>query len=413
MNITILNPADQPSGKYRILQWFENCFDNPSYDHCRLVSAFARVRPFYKLESQVSSWKSTGKTIEAIFGIDLQGTSRQALEYALSTFDKTFVVNARDSTFHPKMYMFFGKSEATIYYGSSNFTVGGLETNFEGGIILDFNIQTNQDAFMQAENIFLSLLPKNLSCSKELTHNVLMQLQNSNVLLDESLRKIGKERIQAVSKALESAGDDILSKTFDSYKTYPAKPIPKEVMNSKNASTHGTKSLVNALTSGAPIVSGLIIQIAPHKNGEIHLSKIAINQNPSFFGFPFSGKTIPKKATNTPYPQRTPDPVVNIEVYDDRGALAHIEHLYKLNTIFYTKKSEIRITITPHILKALEYEGDENYPILVISESSDSSYDYDMAFYAHGSSNYSTLIGMCNQELPSGGKPVSRKMGWF
>ncbi|HWR22839.1 MAG TPA: hypothetical protein VN366_05110, partial [Feifaniaceae bacterium] len=87
MEVTILNPANQPSGKFRILQWLEDCFSNPAYSHCQFVVAFAHAIPFYKLEPQISSWKASGKTMESIFGIDLQGTSRQALEYALNAFD--------------------------------------------------------------------------------------------------------------------------------------------------------------------------------------------------------------------------------------------------------------------------------------------------------------------------------------
>lgn len=413
MDIRILNPASQPSGEFRILQWLEDCFANQNYSHCQFVVAFAHAIPFYKLGLQISNWKLAGKTIEAIFGIDLHGTSRQALDYALSTFDRTYIVNTRASTFHPKLYIFYGESEATVYYGSSNFTVGGLETNFEGGIILRLDLPEDKSILGQAENTFASLLPEKLSCSVKLTPEILIRLQNSKVLLDESLPRRGKANGETVCRALKNAGDNSLADVFGSYKAKPAKTIPKAMMSAKDETKKGTKALTKSLIARTTIVSGLIMQIAPHKNGEIHLSKIAVDQNPSFFGFPFSGKTTPKKASNAAYPQRVPDPIVNIEVYDNAGKLVHSESLYNLNTIYYTAKSEIRITITPSILSGLSIESSDEYPILVMSESLETSCDYDMTFYAPGSTEYITYASMCNQQLPSGGKSTSRKMGWF
>ena len=161
------------------------------------------------------------------------------------------------------------------------------------------------------------------------------------------------------------------------------------------------------------IVEGLVMLITPHYNGDILLSKIAVNQNPSFFGFPFTGHTTPKLASNPTYPQRDPDPVVNIYVYDSSDALVKTELKYSLNTVYYELKSEIRITITPDILSGLSSSGSTDYPILVMSISEDPSCNYDLIFYSYGSTAYNSYLLLCDQSLPSGGKAISRKMGWF
>lgn len=154
--------------------------------------------------------------------------------------------------------------------------------------------------------------------------------------------------------------------------------------------------------------------MTPHYNGEILLSKIAVDQNPTFFGYPFTGMTVPKKAGNPTYPQRVPDPIVNIYVYDNTGALVNTATNYPLNTIYYAKKSEIRITITPSILSALNVAAiTTNYPILVMTTSTIIGCDYELSFYAPGSAIYNDYLSVCNQSLPSGGKPISRKMGWL
>ena len=78
------------------------------------------------------------------------------------------------------------------------------------------------------------------------------------------------------------------------------------------------------------------------------------------------------------------------------------------------KKSEIRITITPSILSALNVAAiTTNYPILVMTTSTIIGCDYELSFYAPGSAIYNDYLSVCNQSLPSGGKPISRKMGWL
>ena len=108
----------------------------------------------------------------------------------------------------------------------------------------------------------------------------------------------------------------------------PARSIPKNVMVSaassagilltspqkgnSHPSVSSTGITPNSATPIAPtimpvITNGLVIQVTPHHNGEIHLSKIAVNQNPTFFDYPFTGMTVPKKAGNPTYPQRVPE----------------------------------------------------------------------------------------------------------
>jgi len=160
------------------------------------------------------------------------------------------------------------------------------------------------------------------------------------------------------------------------------------------------------------VINGFVIQIVPHHNGEILLSKVAINQNPTFFGFPFTGATTSKKSGNPSYPQRVPDPIVNIRVFDSKGNLIKTELNYALNTIYYTKKSEIRITITPSILSGLTAPPNA-YPLLVMRESTIIGCDYDLDFYSAGSIDYNNYLAICNQSLPSGGKSIARRMGWI
>src|SRR5207244_789767 len=139
----------------------------------------------------------------------------------------------------------------------------------------------------------------------------------------------------------------------------------------------------------------LVMQVRPHHNGEIFLSKRAIDQDPAFFGWPFIGRSTPKKSTNPSYPQRVPDPVVDIRVINAAGAELARHDRWALNTVYYSTKHEIRITVPPSVCRALP-----DFSILVMRLGA--SIDYEMDFYMPGSADYTTYLNTCNQTMPSG-----------
>lgn len=148
--------------------------------------------------------------------------------------------------------------------------------------------------------------------------------------------------------------------------------------------------------------TALVIQIAPHHNGEVFLSKIAVNQNPSFFGFPFAGRTT-KKSGAPGYPQRLPDPVVDITVYDAGGNVSLVKSAYGLNTVFYETKGEIRITISPDIREAIQ-----PYSILHMQPGV-GAVDYTMDIYNPGSPRYNALLASCKPIVGDGRIPQQPK----
>lgn len=430
--IQIIKPIDQPTGDNRLLDWLNSNFEDRRYNIFKCLVAFAKIRPFYKLHENIVNWNHMGNKCEAIIGIDHKGTSYQALQYVLSNFEKSYILHTEHSTFHPKLYIFSGPENATVYYGSSNFTSGGLETNFEGGMILELNLPLDNSIYEQLLLCYTTLLPSEITCTSPLTSDLLNRMYNEGLLLDETVRKTKMKNSSTATTS--TTGESSKNKLFGAFHTKPPKSVPKSIvlsasesagiiLNPPPVSAHTSEykpaeDLIESDSSATPVtvpllIDGLVMQVAPHYNGEILLSKIATNQNPSFFGYPFTGQTTPKKSSNPTYPQRDPDPIVNIFVYDSHGSLVKTEFNYNLNTVFYEAKAEIRITITPSILQSLDFDGGINYPIMVMQNSEVEDCDYDLYFYAQGSIEYNNYLSICNQTLPSGGKPVARKMGWI
>jgi hypothetical protein len=401
----ILNPNDQPTGKWRLINELRASLSDPDFDTLRIAVAFAKTGPLYRLQPEIEAWRKQKKVIEGIFGIDHCGTSRQALEFALAKFSKVRLLHFDGRfTFHPKMYLFSGPKRCRFYIGSHNLTVGGTETNWESGTRMDLILPEDNDARLEAGTAWDALL----SMSVELTKSLLNHFDGLGKLLNETKlprRKSGEAKASEADTTLLPAGA-----TWPKLVIKPPSPLPKSLFAPK-AKSVATPSIRPAKPrkSKTPPAEALVIQIVPHHNAEVLLSKIALNQNPDFFGWPFTGRTTPKKAGNLSYPQRTPDPIINLTVYGACATpLVHMPR-FALNTVFYEKKSEIRITVGPEVLKNTPESS-----ILVMRQAPpDSDYDYDFEIYTPDHPQFVSYLEVCNQTLPTGGKKSARRMGWL
>ncbi len=349
----------------------------------------------------LGTWKKAGKSTQAIFGLSHKGTSQQALKLSLKLFDEVFVCFPGSiSTFHPKIYLFAGEARAVLFYGSHNLTSGGTETNFEAGIKVKLTLPDDRDLLDQANASINSLLPPACLITRRLDQALLARLIAEELVFDEAkpVARFGKP-----TKKSKTSGAALFPAVFPK----PPMAVPPGLL----AKTIGKalKPKIKAPPKASVVIPSeeLAIQIVPHRNGEVFLSKTAVNQNPTFFCFPFTGETIPKKGSNKAYPQREPDPIVDVAIFDSTGAKVIQNTAFPLNTVFYDKKGEIRITVSPDLSHKIA-------PFSVLHmRMGDGSCDYYFEIYNPGSKRHEDLLASCDQILPSGGAAQSRKMGWL
>jgi hypothetical protein len=414
VRVSFLRPIDQFDGTRRFLQEFKDALQAFQYEDLLISVAFAKSGPLLRVGSLIKEWRDAGKRVKAIFGVDMNGTSKQALEFALEAFDEVYVTHSTShSTFHPKFYLFYGDAEALCIHGSHNLTVGGTETNFEGGTIINMDRPADEPAFQGALSCWTSLMPAVCDMTRRLDVGLLDELVRGAFVIDEAVKP---SRSSAVETSSDGSSQEGITKASPFPRSYPKppSPLPKDALEviakvgSKKAAKKAAKKKA-PLGAVAKVVASeaLVIQIVPHPNGEVFLSKLAINQQPTFFGYPFTGRTIPKRSSNPSYPQREPDPVVNITVFDRRGNVALSKLGFNLNTVFYELKAEIRITFSPDLLKVIQ-----PFSVMVMRQTKE-AHDYDIEIFNPGSTRYDDYLAACNQTLPSGGAAQSRKMGWL
>jgi len=364
------------------------------FNDFRLIVAYAKSGPLLRLEDLLGKWRASGKTARAILGIDQLGTSCEALELALELFDKVYVTQESGLTFHPKIYVFRGPKHADAFVGSNNLTVGGTEKNFEAAIHLELDLPNDSTTLNTLLDCWREPLPKHCPSTRKLDEKELRRLVAHGLVISERamrLRKI-KDDDAAVGRGSKGSGPGLQVK--------PESPLPKKAV--ARATPHTIAATKGPMVKAA---RGFAIQIKPHHNGEIFLSVSAALQNPAFFGWPFKGKTIPKKAGNPAYPQRSPDPIVNISVFASNYALILMLAKYALNTVYYATKSEIRITAAPLVGIVPDYS-------VMIMEPGDDDIDYEITIHAPQSPEYPKWMQACNQQMPGGGQSP-RKFGWF
>lgn len=383
---SLLRPLDQPTSARRLLHDLEAALDDDRFTGFRLIVAYAKSGPLRHLHPRLTDWRRAGKTVEAVLGIDQRGTSLEALRLALDLFDRTYITHQRASTFHPKLYLFTGPEHARAFVGSNNLTVGGTETNYEAAIAIEFDLPADADDLAAFDDAWTALLPPACPATRLLDGAALDRLVTDGFVVDERAMRKGWPQGDAVSSGT------VRDQLFPGVRVLPERPLPPRGSATGNEPRREARRLA--------------IQIKPHHNGEILLSVTAVMQNPSFFDWPFTGRTTPKKRGNPSYPQRVPDPIANVAVYGAARSLALTLNYYRLNTVYYEKKREIRITAAPLVSIVPDYS------IMILERSDVEGVDYEINVHRPDSPDHRIWLARCDQRMPGGGR-AARRFGWL
>lgn len=120
--------------------------DSPEYHTLNIIVAFAKNSGVLRIKDSLERFRNRGGVVNAYLGVDLGGTSYEALTALRLHTDSLNVIHAEKAqTFHTKIYQFLGDSNGLIVVGSHNLTGGGLWTNFESSIHIYLNGANEND----------------------------------------------------------------------------------------------------------------------------------------------------------------------------------------------------------------------------------------------------------------------------
>ena len=101
--------------------------------------AFVSTGGINNIIDQLTAFKARGGAIRLYVGVDLNGTSKEALEKLIELEIESFIVfSPNNIIYHPKIYAFEGDTTRAVI-GSSNLTESGLFQNIESSVCVNLN----------------------------------------------------------------------------------------------------------------------------------------------------------------------------------------------------------------------------------------------------------------------------------
>jgi len=168
------------------------------YNRLTIVVAFAKNSGVLRLKAELEQFKANGGTITAFVGVDLQGTSYEALKNLASLCNSLYVVHSEDSvtTFHPKIFLLESDTKIWISVGSNNLTGGGLWTNFESSICQEHIIGTPEcDLILKPfSELIEQYLDADNGCSRKITsEDDINELLGAGYIVNEAKQQIAAQ----------------------------------------------------------------------------------------------------------------------------------------------------------------------------------------------------------------------------
>lgn len=158
--------------------------------------AFVQESGLSRLVPSINELQSRGGEVRGAFGIDHNGTSREALELIEETLDQATIVSTESNiTYHPKVYAFEAEDRRIVVIGSPNVTRNGLFRNFELSTVLFLDLEENRDLEIwgEIEAVLDSFLDPSNPNVQPLTQELIGQLSEDGAIPQEGDHRGGSD----------------------------------------------------------------------------------------------------------------------------------------------------------------------------------------------------------------------------
>lgn len=208
--------SDLTTGDYII-----NTLDNNSYTSFNAFVAFVSLSGINNIVDQLITFQQKGGLIRIYLGVNLNATSKEALEKLLELNIETYVIYSPNSIiYHPKIYVFEGNEINRAVIGSSNLTQSGLFQNVEASVCIDFesNDENGSEFLADIYDHFNSIINNENPSCQLLTQEVLEILIESKVVLPEGIVREKNNKIKKEYGTKESKLNTRLLELFGKLK---------------------------------------------------------------------------------------------------------------------------------------------------------------------------------------------------
>lgn len=199
--------------------------DSPDYHTLNIVVAFAKNSGVLRIKDAFERFRERGGIVNTYVGVDMGGTSYEALVALLLHTDSLNIVHSENSqTFHPKIYQFLGKDKGLIVIGSHNLTAGGLWTNFESSVLIPLDGASTSSALIMGLEDYIGQLAslKDSFISISAQEDIDKLLQNGYVF-----KEVAEQVERLKTKTENKSGERLFGNGISAKMPYIAKYKPK------------------------------------------------------------------------------------------------------------------------------------------------------------------------------------------
>lgn len=289
----LAHDSDVTAGNFII-----NSLESENYNSFNAFIAFVSTGGLKNLIDQLLAFKEDGGEIKLYLGVDLNATSKEALEQLLENEIESYVVYSPNNIiYHPKIYAFEGDETKRAIIGSSNLTESGLFQNIEASVCVDFDSDDeNGNQFLSdIYDHFNAVINQEHPSCQRLTAEVLEILVESKVVLPEAVNRAKSNKINKEFGQKEAKVNARLHELFGKVKTKrPPKGFKKSATQKEYSKRAGSNEVdiveeTIVLNTGSMWIQGGMMTSAARnilglsKKGKLSNGNL-INGSVSFFG---------------------------------------------------------------------------------------------------------------------------------
>jgi len=248
MKLRFIGQGSDPDSDITTGNYIIDSLESDNYVSFKAFVAFVSMGGLKNIIEQLIAFKNIGREIKLFVGVDLNATSKEALEKLLELEIKTYIIYSPNNIiYHPKIYAFEGAETTRAIVGSSNLTESGLFQNIEASVCVDFETDDeNGNEFLSSiYDHFNSIANQEHSSCQLLTQEVLEILIESKVVLPELVNRAKNNKIKKEFGQKDAVTNTRLLALFGKMKSKrPPKGFGKTVVKKELATEEGTTEVI-------------------------------------------------------------------------------------------------------------------------------------------------------------------------
>lgn len=259
MELKFIGQGLDPESNITAGNFIIDSLESENYNSFNAFVAFVSTGGLKNIIEQMLSFRDAGGKIKLYLGVNLNATSKEALEKLLEHEIESYVVYSPNNIiYHPKIYTFEGDDTSRAIIGSSNLTESGLFQNIEASVCVDFESDDENGSEFLADiyDHFNQIINQEHPSCQLLTPEVLEILIESNVVLPEATSRAKSNTINKEFGLKETKVNTRLLELFGKVKTKrPPKGFRKIVVKKELIAEEETNE-VNVVDETTELVAG-------------------------------------------------------------------------------------------------------------------------------------------------------------